>query len=154
MLPRLVPCCVLLFYCIRSSCRGWRQVLPLWSGRTGPKCPAVVAHRTWSEHKQPLPKVSALSAQMQSGRLCKRFCILPKCLHPSGQCLVQEAEQICGGSARSMECSLLLSFLASRAMRSNTLRQDCHVQLLGGHCLTCISLAPNRLCKLIFFWSS
>lgn len=95
-------CALLLRYYIRSSCWGWRQVLPPWSGRTGPKCPAVVAHRTWSERKQPLPKVSALRVQMQSGRLCMRFCILPKCLHPSGQCLVQE--QICGGSARSVLC--------------------------------------------------
>lgn len=95
-LPPVAARCASLLHYSRSDCWGWRQApaptgrVP-WAGRTGPKCPAVVARRAWSEHNQPpapqpLPKVPARSAQrLPSGRLCMRFCILPERLRPSGQ---------------------------------------------------------------------
>lgn len=95
-LPPVAARCASLLHYSRSDCWGWRQApaptgrVP-WAGRTGPKCPAVVARRAWSERNQPpapqpLPKVPARSAQrLPSGRLCMRFCILPERLRPSGQ---------------------------------------------------------------------
>lgn len=60
------------------------------SGRTGPKCPAVEARGTWSEHKQDTCSTTAPKGISElrkrswplSHGLSMRFCILPGCVSP------------------------------------------------------------------------
>lgn len=77
------------FITARATAGGWRRApaptgrVP-WAGRTGPKCPAVVARRAWSECKQPpapqpLPKVPACSAQRRAAAIRQT---LHEVLHP------------------------------------------------------------------------